>query len=104
MSMTISQTFCLTAEARKPKKVGLSIYFTVPENHLMINPYYVLGLYHFPLLVSEENLQNGQWKYENLFHFASLGEDENTRGRENIGVYPVWVSMSLVMVCELYRF
>ncbi|KAJ8041296.1 Adhesion G protein-coupled receptor L3 [Holothuria leucospilota] len=62
----------------------------VPENHLMINPYYVLGLYHFPLLVSEEDVKGEKWKYENLFHFTSLGEDENTRGRENVGVYPVW--------------
>lgn len=66
------------------------LIFVVPDGQLFINPYYALGLYHIPLLVTTDDLSEDLHQYENIIHLLNMNVRE-VKGRRGLGSYPVWV-------------
>ncbi|XP_071815494.1 uncharacterized protein [Apostichopus japonicus] len=65
----------------------------LPDGQLLINPYYALGLYHIPLLVTTDDLSEDLHQYENIIHLLNMNVRE-VKGRRGLGSYPVWIGRS----------
>ncbi|PIK58082.1 hypothetical protein BSL78_04996 [Apostichopus japonicus] len=65
----------------------------LPDGQLLINPYYALGLYHIPLLVTTDDLSEDLHQYENIIHLLNMNVRE-VKGRRGLGSYPVWTGRS----------